>query len=248
MFRKKFTLYGRPLILFLYVSGVYYRWSDKLSRSWERADKRFLYPPFMLGFLKDAYTTLSNKVGIKAALKSPLQFPHLSPNKLWRSDLASRIAHANFVEPRWPGEFNRLAMALGAAGSKAWTWRMKAILPLVGLAIFAYWTGSLVREFSVPPPLLARQPLPPVAADTETDLMGWVDVPRPMIVIRPEVVHEPPPVPGAPQPTVAPPPLVPKLSITQIFARLDRGEITVAETKVLLAGKSSVSPWQIIRN
>jgi len=252
MFRNRLTLYGRPLILFLYVSGVSSRWFDKLPRNWARNCKRtgkgFLYQPFKLSFLKDAYTTLSNKVGKRLALKSPLKFPNLSLHRLRRSNFASRIAHAKFVELRWPGEIKRLPMALRAAGSTAWAWRMKAILPVAGLAIFAFWCGSLVREFSVPAPILVRQPMPPAGAISGTDLKGWVDVPRPMIVIRPEVVHEPPPVPDPPQPTATPTPSVPKLSVTQIFARLDRGEITVAETKVLLAAKSFVSGLESSRN
>lgn len=242
MLRKYLLLYGRPLILFLYISGVYYRWYGNLYRSWERAGKRILYPPFTLSFLKGVYTTFSNKVGIRAALKNTLEFPHLSFNRLWGSDFASRIPHAKLVEPRWPGDFNHLPMALRAAGSKAWAWRMKTIIPVVGLAVFAYWFGALVQEFSVSPPALVRQSAPPAVADPGTDPKGWVDVPRPMIVIRPEVVHEPTPVPGTPEPTVTetPTPPVPKLSVTQIFARLDRGEITVAETKALLAAKSFV--------
>ncbi len=249
MLRKYLLLYGRPLILFLYISGVYYRWYGNLYRSWERAGKRILYPPFTLSFLNGVYTTFSNKVGIRAALKNPLEFPHLSFNRLWGSDFASRITHAKLVEPRWLGDFNHLPMALRAAGSKAWAWRMKTILPVVVLAIFAFWFGSLVREFSISPPALVRQPIPSAVADPGTDPKGWVDVPRPMIVIRPEVVHEPTPVPDNPQPKVTetPTPPVPKLSVTQIFARLDRGEITVAETKALLAAKGSVSPLESSR-
>ena len=252
MFRNKLTLYGRPLILFLYVSGVSSRWFDQIPRRWARNCKRtgkwFLSPPFTPSFLKDAYTTLSNKVGIRLALKSPPKFPHLSLFRLRRSNFASRIALAKFAEPRWPGEIKRLPMALRAAGSAAWAWRMKAILPVAGLAIFAFWCGALVREFSVPAPVLVRQPMPPAVAIPGTDLKEWVDLPRPMIVIRPEVVHEPPPVPHPPQPTVTPTPSVPKLNVTQILARLDRGEITVAETKVLLAAKSSVSLLASSRN
>lgn len=248
MFRMNLSLSGRPLILFSYSKGVYCQWFDTLTRNWKGMGKRFLYPPFSLSSLKDAYTTFSNKVGKRGALKSPLRFQQLSFNRLWRSDFASRIAHVKFVEPRWPGAFERLAMALRAAGSKAWPWRMKAILPLVGLAILVYWSASLVREFSVLPPALVRQPVPAVAADPETDLKGWVDAPLPMIVIRPEVVHEPTPVPGIPQPEVTPKSSVPKLSVTQIFARLDRGEITLAETKALLAEKGSVFHWERIQD
>ncbi len=111
----------------------------------------------------------------------------------------------------------------------------------VGLALLAYWSGSLVREFSVPPPTLVRLPMPPAVANPGPDLIGWVEVPPPMIVIRPEVVAEHTPVAVTPEPAVPPPPLVPKLSVTQIFARLDNGEITVEETKALLVAKSSVS-------
>ena len=249
MFRKNLLLYGRPLILFLYVSGLYYQWFDQLSRNWERTRKRFLYAPFKLSFLKDAYTTFSNKVGNRATLKSPLEFPQPSFSRLWKIDFVSRIARAKFFEPRRPGEFNHLPIALRAAGGKAWAWRMKTILPVVVLAIFAFWFGSLVREFSIPPPALVRLPAPPAVADPGTDPKGWVDMPRPMIVIRPEVVHEPTPVPATPQPTLTetPTPSVPKLSVTQIFARLDRGEITVAETKALLAAKGSVSPLESSR-
>ena len=252
MFRKNLHLYGRPLILFLYIIGVYYRWSDQLSRNWERTRIGNLYAPFTLSFLKNAYTTLSHKVGIGVALKSQIRFPHPPFNRLWRNDFVSRVAHARFVEPRWPGEVKHLPLALNAAAGKAWAWRMKTILPVVVLAIFAYWFGSLVREFSVPPPALVQQLVPPAIADPGTDPKGWVDVPSSMIVIRPEVVHESEPTPGPAisQPTVTETPKrpVPKLSVTQIFARLDRGEITVAETKALLAAKGSVSPLESSRN
>ena len=248
MFRMKLLLSGRPLILCSYIGGVYNRRFDKLRRSWERTGEWFLYPSFPLSFLKHAYTTFSSKGGIRAALKSHLEFSHLTFNRLRRNDFASLIPHDKIIRPRWPGEFKQLPMVLRAAGSKAWSWRMKAALPVVGLAIFAFWGGSLVREFSIVPPPLGRQLMPPEAADPETDLMGWVDVPRPMIVIRPEVVHEPNPVTGASQPILAPTPSVPKLSLTQIFARLDRGEITLAETKALLAAKSSESRLERSRN
>jgi len=249
MFRKNLLLYGRPLILFLYVSGLYYRWFDQLSRNWERTRKRFLYAPFTLSFLKDAYTTFSNKIGNRATLKSPLEFLQPSFSRLWKIDSVSRIARAKFFGLRGPGEFKHFPIVLRAAGGKAWAWRMKTILPVVVLAIFAFWFGSLVREFSISPPALVRQPIPSAVADPGTDPKGWVDVPRPMIVIRPEVVHEPTPVPDNPQPKVTetPTPPVPKLSVTQIFARLDRGEITVAETKALLAAKGSVSPLESSR-
>ena len=243
MFRKKLLLSGRPLILFSYIRGVYSRWFDELARNWEITRKRLLHPPFTLSFWKNTYTTFLKKVGIRVALKSPLKFPHLSFNRLWRRGFASRIAHAKFVEPRWPGEFKPLPMSLRAAGSKVWAWKLKTILPVVGLAILAYWSGSLIREFSVPPPTLVRLPMPPAVANPGPDLLGWVDVPRPLIVIRPEVVPEPTPVPGPPQPAVKPTPSIPKLSVTQIFARLDRGEITLAQTKDLLAAKGSVSNW-----
>ena len=128
-----------------------------------------------------------------------------------------------------------------AAGSKAWAWKMKAILPVVGLAIFAYWSGLLLREFSISAADFVGQPAPPAVANPGPDLIGWVEVPPPMIVIRPEVVAEHTPVAVTPEPAVTPPPLVPKLSVTQIFARLDSGEITVEETQALLAAKSSVS-------
>ncbi len=250
MFRKNLLLYGRPLIIFLYVSGLYYHWFDQLSRIWERTRKRFLYAPFMPSFLKDAYTTFSNKVGNGATLKSPLEFLQPSFSRLWKIVFVSRIARSKLFAPRWPGEFKHFPIALRAAGGIAWAWRMKTILPVVVLAIFAFWFGSLVREFSIPPPALVRQPIPSAVADPGTGLMGWVDVPSPMIVIRPEVVHEPTPAPDTPQPKVteAPTPSVPKLSVTQIFARLDRGEITVAETKALLAAKGSVSPLESSRN
>ncbi len=248
MFRKKFTLYGRPLILFLYVSGVFSQCLDKLRWNWQRTGKGFLYQPFMLSFLKDAYAALSIKVGIRLALKCPPKFPNLSLHRLWGSNFASRIARAKFIELRWPGGIKRLPMALSAAGTTAWAWRMKAILPVAGLAIFAFWCGLLVREFSVLAPILVRQPMPPAVAISGTDLKRWMDVPRPMIVILPEVVHEPPPVPDPPQPIATPTPSVPKLSVIQIFARLDRGEITVAETKVLLDAKSFVSGLESSRN
>ena len=250
MFRKNPLLSGWPLILFSYISGIYYRWFDQLSLNWERMGKRFLHPPFPLSFLKDACTRFSNNVGIGGAQKSPLRFPRLSFNRPWRSDFASRITRAKLFEPRWPGELQHLSIALGAAVDKVWAWRMKTILPVVVLAIFAYWFGSLVREFAIPPPALVRQPIPSAIAGPGTDLTRWADVPSPMIVIRPEVVHEPTPVPAISQPTVTETPKrpVPKLSVTQIFARLDRGEITVAETKALLAGKSFVSPLESSRN
>ena len=244
MFRNKFTLYGRPLLLVSYISGVYTRGFDKLLWNRVRAGKRLLSPPFTLSFLKDAFKTFPNRLGIRVALKRPLEFPHLLVNRLCRSDLASRIAYTKFLQPRWPGQFKQLARSLRAAGSRVWVWRMRAVLPVVVLAIFALWFGSLVREFSVPAPTLVRQPMPPAAADPGTDLKGWVDSPRPMIVIRPEVVHESPPVPDIPQLSVTTAPSLPKLSVTQIFARLDRGEITMAETKVLLAAKSPVPPWE----
>ena len=250
MFRKNLHLYGRPLILFLYIIGVYYRWSDQLSRSWERRDKRFLSTRFTLSFLMSAYTRFSNKAGIRVPLKSSLRFPRLSFNSHWKSDFASRITRTKLFEPRWAGEYKHLSIALKAAGGKAWAWRMKTILPVVVLAIFAFWFGSLVREFAIPPPTLVRQPMPPAIADPGADPKGWVDAPNPMIVIRPEVVHEPTPGPAISQPTVTERPKrpVPKLTVTQIFARLDRGEITVAETKALLSGKSSVSPLERSRN
>ena len=194
---------------------------------------------FTLCHLKKVHTTFLNKVGIGVALKSPLKSWHLSRRNLWRSDFASRIAHGKFVEPRWLGKFEHVPIALKAAGSRTWDWRMKAILPVVGLALFAHWCGSLIQEFSNLQPTSVRQPIPPAVADPETVLKGWVDVPSPTILIRPEVVHEPALVPVTPQPTVTPPPSVPKLMVTQIFAKLDRGEITVAETKVLLAARSA---------
>ena len=125
---------------------------------------------------------------------------------------------------------------------------VKAILPVVGLVLFAQWSGSLIGEFSVPPSTLVQQPMPPAVADPGAVLKGWVDVPRPIVLIRPEVIHELTPVPGTPQSRVTPTPSVPQLQVTQIFARLDRGEITVEETKALLAAQSSASHLVSSRN
>lgn len=247
MFRKQLLLFEWPLVLFWYVIGVFKRWFDKLPWNWVRTGKWYLYPPFTLRFWKNPLTAFSNKVGIRAALKGRLVFPHPSLTRLLGSKFASRIAHVLFFAPRWLGVCKCLLWSLVAAGSKAWGWRMKAILPVVGLTIFAFWCGSLIREFAVSQPALVREPMPAAFADPGADLKGWVDVPRPMIVIRPEVVEEPIPIAGPPQPAVtpAPPaPSVPKLSVTQIFARLDRGEITLAETKVMLAAKITVVPLE----
>ena len=302
MLRKYLSIYGRPLLLFVY-AGAVYSWSPAhLRRNWKRMGKRFPALSLKLKLLKKAYKAFSNKVGIKVALKSPPKFPHLSFDRLRGSEFAARVAEGKFIELRWPAEyehlmmalrsagsnswaggretiislaglvsrlqkrafassvaqaklivlrcsseFERLLMAFSSAGSKAWAWKMKVAIPLAGLVIFGYWFGSLAREFSVPPPVLVRLPIPPQVAKPGTDLLSWVDVPRPMIIIRPEVVHQPLPVPEIPRPEVTSKPAAPKLSVTQIFARLDRGEISLLESRVLLAAKSSLLSWESIQ-
>ncbi len=115
---------------------------------------------------------------------------------------------------------------------------IKIVLPILGLALFLFWCGLLVKEMRSPPTTVDRQPQPEAFVTHKEDLNERAAAPPTNLDTMPEGVGDSA-TPVATQPNAASAPTAPKLTISQIFARLDKGEITVEETKAMLASNGA---------
>ncbi len=139
---------------------------------------------------------------------------------------------------------------LQTIGNRLWAWKWNIAVPVVGLAIFGYWAVSLVKEMETPPPSYLRQVNEPAEGKNgsslvdllEDSLSSEAEQPGPSPYVVPAEMEEMVFIEPAEEkpPEIAPmeTPSKPPLSAIQIFAKLDRGEITIEESKALLAARN----------